>query len=418
MSLRPTTSTPARARRTAAAVAAVLAISTALAGCAATSSSDRAGDGSGGTDGSTGSNGSGEPAANSVPRVQVRANATKASPVAVDKVIKVTATNGTFQKVSVAAGRTGLAGRLSPDKSTWTSTGRLEPGLRYRVHTLAVNQDGKSVTRVRAFRTEALPLAQQTYPSIAPLQGETVGVGMPVIVSFDVAVTDKKAIEEHLSVVSKPAQKGSWYWISDHEAHWRPKSYWKPGTDVTVHADIDSIPAGNGVYGQLSRTTSFHIGDAVLMNIDVAHHVMRVHDNGKLLRTIPVTAGMAGFTTRSGIKVIIEKDLHKRMDAATIGIAPGQPNYYNISDVQYAQRVTYSGEFIHAAPWSEGSQGFANVSHGCVGMSTTNAAWLYGLTKRGDVVDVTGTDRYMTLTNGYGDWNLSWKDYKKGSVLS
>jgi lipoprotein-anchoring transpeptidase ErfK/SrfK len=105
------------------------------------------------------------------------------------------------------------------------------------------------------------------------------------------------------------------------------------------------------------------------------------------------------------------------MDSATTGINPGNPEYYNLSNVEYAQRVTYSGEFIHAAPWSVGSQGYANVSHGCVGMSTSNAAWLYSLTKRGDVVDVTGTDRPMESTNGYGDWNVSWGDYKAGSAL-
>ena len=81
-------------------------------------------------------------------------------------------------------------------------------------------------------------------------------------------------------------------------------------------------------------------------------------------------------------------------------------------------RVTYSGEFIHAAPWSTGSQGYANVSHGCTGMSTDNAVWLYAMTRRGDVVEYTGTDRPMTLDNGYGDWNASFADYAEGSALS
>ncbi|HET7690635.1 MAG TPA: L,D-transpeptidase, partial [Nocardioidaceae bacterium] len=209
----------------------------------------------------------------------------------------------------------------------------------------------------------------------------------------------------------------AWRWISDHEVHWRPKKYWQPGTHVTVHADINSIPAGNGIYGQLSRESSFRVGDAVIMKVDVANHVMRVEKNGELLRSIPISAGKPGFTTRSGVKVIIEKFREKRMDAATTGISEGDPEYYNIEDVEYAQRVTYSGEFLHAAPWSVGSQGSANVSHGCVGMSTENAAWLYGLTKRGDVVDVTGTDRQMTLENGYGDWNLSFAEYREGSAL-
>ena len=34
---------------------------------------------------------------------------------------------------------------------------------------------------------------------------------------------------------------------------------------------------------------------------------MQVFSNGTLLRTIPITTGKPGFTTRSGTKVIIEK---------------------------------------------------------------------------------------------------------------
>ena len=106
------------------------------------------------------------------------------------------------------------------------------------------------------------------------------------------------------------------------------------------------------------------------------------------------------------------------MDAATVGISPSSPDYYNIPDVQYAMRVTYSGEFLHAAPWSEYAQGSYNVSHGCVGMSTENAAWLFNLSHRGDVVQVTGTSRGLEDGNGWTDWNMSFKEYKQGSALS
>ncbi len=205
--------------------------------------------------------------------------------------------------------------------------------------------------------------------------------------------------------------------MSDTEVHWRPKKYWEPGTKVTVDADINSVAAGNGIYGQMSRSTSFKIGHAVFQKIDLAKHRLRVFRNGNLLRTIPVTGGKAGFTTRSGIKVIIEKTRIKVMDASTIGINPGEAEYYRL-DVPYAMRVTYSGEFVHGAPWSVGSQGLENVSHGCVGMNMTNAAWLYDLTQRGDVVVVTGSDRKMEPGNGYTDWNKSFAEYQKGSALS
>jgi lipoprotein-anchoring transpeptidase ErfK/SrfK len=240
---------------------------------------------------------------------------------------------------------------------------------------------------------------------------------MPVIVTFDIPVTDRAAIEKHMTVTSTPQQAGSWRWLSDTEAHWRPKSYWKAGTRVTADIDINSVDAGGGIYGQESRTIRFDVGDAHVYRVNAQTHQMQVLSNGSLLRTIPITTGKEGFTTRSGTKVVIEKFLEKRMNSETVGIGQDDPEFYDIDDVQYAMRLTYSGEFIHAAPWSVSSQGSANVSHGCTGMSTSDAAWLYDLTLRGDVVEYTGTDRWMTLENGYGDWNLPFADYRTGSAL-
>jgi lipoprotein-anchoring transpeptidase ErfK/SrfK len=347
---------------------------------------------------------------------RVATNVENRKAAAVDHVLRVRARSGTLRKVRVTSSQGTLPGAMK--RGAWRATGRLEPGLVYTITTVGARSDGSRQRRVTRFRTADLTLDQQTYASIAPLDGETVGVGMPVVVSFDVAVTDKASFERHMRVTSTPAQPGTWHWVNDHEAHWRPKTYWQPGTDVHVDVDVNSVPAGGGIFGQESRSIDFHVGDSVVSKIDVDTHVMKVYVNGGLARTIPVSAGKAGWETRSGTKVIIEKHREKRMDAATIGVAEDDPEYYNIDEVEYALRVTYSGEFLHAAPWSSGSQGSANVSHGCVGMSLDDAAWLYGITTRGDVVEVTGSDRWMTLYNGYGDWNASFADYRKGSALS
>ncbi|CAA9362516.1 MAG: putative lipoprotein [uncultured Nocardioidaceae bacterium] len=352
-----------------------------------------------------------------VSEARLSVNLPRKGDVPVDTLVEVAAENGTLKNVQLTAGKQKVPGAVSKSGARWTAAERLEPGVSYRLTGVAADEDGLKRSIDRTFRTVPLSLDQQTYPSIAPLDGETVGVGMPVIVAFDVAVTDRAEVERHLEVESKPAQPGSWHWISDNEVHWRPKTYWKPGTDVTVDADINGVDAGNGIYGQMDRTSGFTVGDSVIMKIDVANHNMQVLQNGNLLRTLPISAGKPGFTTRSGIKVIIEKHRYKDMDAATTGISEGDAEYYNISNVEYAQRVTYSGEFLHAAPWSVGSQGSENVSHGCVGMSTEDAGWLYSITKRGDVVDVVGSDRPMEATNGYGDWNVSWADYRAGSAL-
>ncbi|HEX4687749.1 MAG TPA: Ig-like domain-containing protein [Nocardioides sp.] len=358
-----------------------------------------------------------ESSAPALPKPAVHTNVPRgATSVPVDHRISVRADSGILTAVNVTSKSGPIPGKMSSDNKTWTAGTLLEPGTTYTVVSQASIDGGQSVKRTSHFRTAPLSLDQQTYPSIAPLAGQTVGVGMPVIVRFDVPVTDRASIEKHLQVVSQPAQKGSWHWISSTEVHWRPVHYWKAGTKVTVNADVNSVPAGNGIFGQLDRSVSFNIGPAHVYQVNTRTDQMRVFSNGKLLRTIPITTGQQPqYTTRSGTKVIIEKFPSKDMNSETVGITGADA--YNIHGVQWAMRVTYSGEFVHAAPWSVADQGHANVSHGCTGMSTANADWLYHMTNIGDVVQYTGTDKPMTLTNGYGDWNESFATYRQGSAL-
>jgi lipoprotein-anchoring transpeptidase ErfK/SrfK len=353
-----------------------------------------------------------------VPALRLSSSVEKgAKDVPVDQAVTIGATGGTIDTVKATSSAGELKGQVSPNGSRWTATDRLEPGTAYTITTTAERSDGTAVTRTTRFSTQALTLDEQTYPSVAPLAGETVGVGMPVIVTFDVPVTDRATFEKHMTVTAKPAQVGSWHWISNTEAHWRPKSYWKAGSRVHVDVDVNSIPAGNGIYGQESRELDFHVGDAHVYRVNTVTDQMNVFSNGKLLRTIPITTGeQPQYTTRSGTKVIIEKFESRDMNSETVGITGADA--YNIKGVQWAMRVTFSGEFIHAAPWSVAYQGNSNVSHGCTGMSTENAAWLYAMSRRGDVVEYTGTDKPMTLTNGYGDWNESFQTYRQGSALS
>jgi lipoprotein-anchoring transpeptidase ErfK/SrfK len=338
--------------------------------------------------------------------------------VKVNRSVRLNVTDGTFSTVTVEGSTGAIAGALSADKLSWQSTGRLQPGETYQVHGVAVDSSGKQQIYAARFRTETLTLDKQTYPSFFPAPGATVGVGLPAIIKFDVPVKDHAAIQRHLKVTSVPVQAGAFHWISDSEVHWRPKKYWLPGTKVTVTADIDSVPAGNGVFGQKSRSTSFTVGRSMISKVNTRTDQMQVFRDGKLIRTIPITTGrQPEFTTRSGVKVIVEKDRRHDMNSETIGIDPNGPNGYNLKGVEYAMRLTYSGEFLHAAPWSVGSQGRANVSHGCTGMSTENAAWLFSNSMVGDVVEYTGTSRMMTLSNGVGDWNLPFASYAQGTSL-
>src|SRR3546814_5423944 len=128
---------------------------------------------------------------------------------------------------------------------------------------------------------------------------------MPVVVSFDLPVQDRARFEKHMKVTSAPAQKGSWHWVSDNEVHYRPAEYWQAGTDVTVEADINALPAGNGTYGQESRKISFHVGDSVSSKVNAPTHQMKTHVNGKLVKTVPIYTGKHGLTTRCRVKVMM-----------------------------------------------------------------------------------------------------------------
>jgi len=309
-----------------------------------------------------------------------------------------------------------VTGSFNTERTKWTSVPQLKPGATYKLSGSAEGTDGATVPISSTFKT--LKTSKSLKASVAPLNGETVGVGMPVQIFWNNPVKDRAAVEKRLSVKTSVPVEGSWHWMNSKQVNYRPKNYWPAGTKVTVNIATQGVNAGNSTWGTASRTIAFTVGKSVVTKIDVKKHRMYVNINGKPAKTIPITAGKDGFTTRSGVKLIMEKFSTKRMDARTVGIKPGDPEYYDIHDVKWAQRVTNTGEFIHGAPWSSGSQGSANVSHGCVGMSLANAQWYFNQTLRGDPVTVTGTSRKMEPGNGWTDWNLTWAAYKAGSALS
>lgn len=358
----------------------------------------------------------------SAPAVAFKPSVDEGATVPVDTVVSVAASGGSITAVQLTyqdpkTGPQAVEGTIAPDGSAWTARSLLEPGVAYTMAMTGVNVDGQQSTASRGFTSQNLSKKQQIYPRLVA-DGATVGIAMPVVVTFDVPVTERASFEKRMTVTSVPAQRGSWSWFSNTEVHWRPESYWQPGTTVSVNLDLNSVPAGNGTYGQMSLAGGFTVGKALTMKADLAAHQLTVTIDGAVARTIPVTGGKRGWESRSGTKVIMEKFSTLKMDASTLGIEKDDPNYYSIPDVRYAMRETWSGEFLHAAPWSVGSQGRANVSHGCIGMSTGNAAWLFNQVKVGDPIVVTGTGKGMEKGNGWTDWNVSFADYQAGSALT
>lgn len=313
-----------------------------------------------------------------------------------------------------------LVGAMSSDGHTWTSkSGTLDYNATYSVKARAVDRVGLP-TDVTQTLTTVAPSKFLGF-SVSPQADATVGVGLPIKVQLDTKLRSdsaKKALERNLAVTVDGAPAvGAWNWLTDDVLEYRPETYWPGNADITVKATLKGVKLTKNLWGEKNRTITFHTGDAMISYVDMQTHRLKVTRNGKTIRNIPITTGKAGFETRSGVKVIMMKERTRLMDASTGGTDRSDPEYYRLT-VEYAMRLTWSGEFLHAAPWSVGSQGRANVSHGCTGMSTSNAAWLYANSRVGDVVVYTGNNRMMEPGNGIGLWNISWKKWQKGSALA
>ena len=344
--------------------------------------------------------------------------------VAPDAPVTVTAENGQLRSVEVTGPAGAVAGSLGPDRATWTSTEPLALGTSYTVAATAVDPYGLEATLSTSFTTFTPADENRLDVSMAPLEGEMVGAGMPVVLYLSDPVEEdyQAAVEAQVSVSSTPAVEGAWHWIDSEELHWRPRELWPGGTKVSVDVDMEGVRAGAELWGgpplgdRPLRTFTI-TPKATSSVVNLAEKSLKVYQDEVLIKTIPITGGKPGWETRNGTKVILEKFEQKTMDAATLGVDPNDPEYYSLT-VDYALRVTWSGEFIHSAPWSVGSQGEDLVSHGCVGMSEADAAWFYNLTTKGDIVTVTGSPKALEPGNGYTDWNLSWEDWVAGSAIA
>jgi lipoprotein-anchoring transpeptidase ErfK/SrfK len=344
--------------------------------------------------------------------MQVLPAAERKAPV--NQPIVVVAQDGSLADVAVQGPKGLLKGSYNPERTTWTSkASTLDFGTTYTVTATATNADGAPTTLDRSIKTvDPQTLIQISSVSIA--DGTEVGVGMPVRVTFSAPVKNKRVVEEQLQVRTSTPVEGAWAWESDTVVVFRPKKYWPADTKVQVDLPLKGVKTGPGAYADANSEITYRTGDSMISTYNAANHTMTVKKNGKVIKTFPATSGKPGFETRSGIKVISEKLDFVVMDAATGGTSENDPEYYRL-DVNWAMRITTSGEFVHAAPWSVGSQGYANVSHGCVGLSTDNAYWLFQNSQVGDVVVVKNTGRPQDLGNGITEWNVAWKDWLKDS---
>ncbi|MFI9824620.1 Ig-like domain-containing protein [Streptomyces sp. NPDC052013] len=339
----------------------------------------------------------------------------------------VTVTKGTLTEVKMTtADGTAVAGEISADKKSWKPSAQLERATTYKLSATAEDSEGRAAHENASFTT--VSPANSFIGTFTPDDGTTVGVGMPVSINFDKAITNKAAVQKGITVSTTSGQEVACHWFNANRMDCRPENYWQEGSTVTLKLALDGVEGAEGVYGVQQKTVTFKIGRNQVSYVDAKTKQMKVTQDGKTVRTIPISAGSPENKTYEGQMVISEKFKETRMNGATVGFTDDDgEGEYDIKDVPHAMRLSTSGTFIHGNYWGAKSIfGSVNTSHGCVGLQdvkgandpNTPGAWFYDNSIVGDVVVVQNTgDKTIAPDNGLNGWNMSWEQWKAGSAV-
>jgi lipoprotein-anchoring transpeptidase ErfK/SrfK len=247
--------------------------------------------------------------------------------------------------------------------------------------------------------------------------GSQVGVGMPIIAFFSRPIVTAKAFAgaTKVTVNDKPVT-GAWYCeeytskATPIECDWRMEGYWPAHAHIHMDLPVNGLSAGPGLAFNDSLTSDFSTGPANIATVDDSTHKLTLVSDGVTEGVYPVSLGASDTPTAHGVKVIMEKG------ASICMSGPG----YHICNVQYTQRLTYGGEYLHAAPWNTSHIAHGiDSSNGCTNLTTADAKKLYGLLEIGDVVDYPNANGpHMTMGAGYGDWNVPWGQWLTGGLYA
>ena len=343
----------------------------------------------------------------------------------INNAAKVTVAKGTLTSVTMeTTDGTAVAGEISADKTSWAPTGQLERSTTYKVTAAATDSEGRVAHENGSFTT--VSPANSFIGNFTPEDGSTVGVGMPVSINFDKSITNKAAVQDGITVTSSSGQEVVGHWFGANRLDFRPEDYWTGGSTVTLKLNLDGVEGASGVFGVQQKTVTFKIGRNQVSIVDAKTKTMKVTQDGKTIKTIPISAGSPDNKTYEGTMVMSEMFKETRMDGATVGFTDDDgKGEYDIKDVPHAIRLSSSGTFIHGNYWGAKSVfGNVNTSHGCVGLSdtkgandpNTTAAWFYDHSMIGDVVVVQNTgDKTIAPDNGLNGWNMDWTAWKAGS---
>ncbi|MDJ0356151.1 Ig-like domain-containing protein [Paenarthrobacter sp. PH39-S1] len=327
--------------------------------------------------------------------------------------VVVKATYGTIKSVALTEAKSGTAveGATSADGSTWTAGGALKFDTAYQYEYTVVDGAGREKHQAQTFTT--VPASHEADAAVYPQNGQKVGVGQPLQITFSEPVINKEAVEKALKITTTAGQVGAFHWYSDTMVRYRPEGFWTANSTITMEMALFGVDLGKGQIGNFNKTVTVRIGDKKVMVADSANHVADVYVNDQPSQHFLVTMGDERFPSASGYLVLMDRQRTAHFVAASIGLKPGDPANYGELDVNYATRLTPSGEFIHQATDSAVAYiGQLNLSHGCIGMDEAGASWVFNNMGVGDLVQVINSvGESAAPTDGYGDWNIPWAQY-------
>jgi lipoprotein-anchoring transpeptidase ErfK/SrfK len=309
-----------------------------------------------------------------------------------------------------------VGGAMHPDGTTWVPSSPLAWESAYTASVTAEDEAGNPVTVDAAFTTIATPgdrvTVENYLPGVDSVVGQAAVLAFRFESGFEVAEEERAAVERRLFVTSEPTQEGSWHWITGRALEYRPKEYWQPNTEVTVRLGLGGLPLGGDRYGEFDQETSFTTdAEARLLEADNTTKELRAFRDGTVVQTMPISLGadeIDGNDARSyeGAMTIMSREEESQFVSDLYD--------YDLA-VKWAMRLTFSGQYVHGAPWAEARLGKENGSHGCINVTEEMGEWIYHFVRWGDPVVVTNTGRALPQGDGFTTWDLTWEELIAGS---
>lgn len=310
-----------------------------------------------------------------------------------------------------------FSGEFSEDDSSWESEERdLTPDTEYQWVVSTVDGDGKTRLYSDTVKTRELKKGEKSSFRSNIGDEQEVGVAAPIIITFNTDVDEeyRDDVEKKLKVTTKDKEvEGSWGWLADDaegsRLHYRTKEFWPADTEVKAELPLENVRLSDEKWGTQNMTLDFTIGRKQEVVADAKSKRMKVYRDGEEIMDFPASLGSPKSPSYNGMHVVMSKHRNYTLTSERWGYS---------TPTEYAVRIHNNGEFIHAAPWSVGSQGVSNVSHGCVNLSTPRAKEYYDTALYGDPVEVKNSSVDLSKNaSDISDWVYSWEEWQELSAL-